>query len=170
MIAGVGAGWLQAEFEALGVPFEARGRLTDEAIDGLRELFAGRGELTSIPARAAIPIIVGGSSRAALKRAARLGDGWHPLNLVGEALAEGVANYREACQEPGRVFARVFPPGLEPGPERDVLMGDDPVATRDLLATMRAAGVDELVISWHDEEADLRDVLARWERFAAATA
>ena len=47
-------------------------------------------------------------------------------------------------------------------------MGDDPVATRELLAAMRAAGVDELVISWHDEEAELRDVLARWERFAAA--
>ena len=64
------------------------------------------------------------------------------------------------------MFARVFPPGLEPGPERDVLMGDDPVATRELLETMRAAGVDELVISWHDEETDLRDVLHRWERFA----
>ncbi len=170
LIAGVGAGWLRPEFEALGVPFEARGRLTDEAIVGLRELFAGRGELTSIPAREAIPIVVGGSSRAALKRAARLGDGWHPLNLVGDALAEGIATYREACTEPGRVFARVFPPGLDPGPERDVLMGDDPVATRELLATMRAAGVDELVISWHDEEADLRDVLSRWEGFAAATA
>lgn len=166
LIAGVGAGWLRPEFEALGAEFEARGRLTDEAIGGLRELFAGRGELTSIPARATIPIIVGGSSRAALKRAARLGDGWHPLNLVGEALAEGIASYREACAEPGRVFARLFPPGLEPGPERDVLMGDDPAATRELLETMRAAGVDELVISWHDEEADLRELLHRWERFA----
>ena len=45
-------------------------------------------------------------------------------------------------------------------------MGDDPVATRELLETMRADGVDELVISWHDEEADLREVLHRWERFA----
>ena len=55
VIAGVGAGWLRAEFDALGVPYDARGRLTDEAIGGLRELFAGRGGLTSIPARAGDP-------------------------------------------------------------------------------------------------------------------
>ena len=172
LIVAVGAGWLRAEFEALGVPFERRGRLTDEAIAGLRELWAGEGELTSLPARP-IPIVVGGSSRAALRRAARLGDGWHPLNLVGDALADGVAEYRSACAEagraPGPVLTRLFPPGLGPSAERDALMGDDdPAAVRETLAALRAAGTDELVISWHDEEADLADVIGRWERFAAA--
>ena len=115
MIAGVGAGWLRPEFEALGVEFEARGRLTDEAIDGLRELFAGRGELTSIPARASIPIIVGGSSRAALKRAARLGDGWHPLNLVGEARRRESRATARPAPSPAACSRVLFPPGLEPG-------------------------------------------------------
>jgi alkanesulfonate monooxygenase SsuD/methylene tetrahydromethanopterin reductase-like flavin-dependent oxidoreductase (luciferase family) len=163
-LAGVGAGWLREEFDALGVPFEERGRRTDEIIGELRELLAGGDTLTSLPA-AAIPILVGGSSRAARERAARLGDGWHPLNLVGPALADAVAAYRAACEGPGRVVARFFPPGLPPGRERDVLMGDDPGAIRDLLATLDA---DEVVISWHDEETDARDVLALWERFAAA--
>jgi probable F420-dependent oxidoreductase len=163
VIAGVGAGWLRAEFAALGIPFEERGRRTDETIRAVRDLWEGRGELTSIPERA-IPILVGGSSRAARERAARIGDGWHPLNLVGEALEDGVARYRQAGGE--HVVARVFPPGLEPGPERDVLMGDDPVAIRELLAAFGEAGVDELVISWHDEEVEVAEVLARWESFA----
>ena len=177
LIVGVGAGWLQAEFAALGVPFDERGRRTDEAIQALRDLWAGRGELTCLPAgaperRGSIPIVVGGSSGAAIRRAARIGDGWHPLNLVGTSLADGIAAYRAACADygrpVGRVLARVFPPGLTPGPEQRVLMGDDPVATRELLAALRAAGADELVISWHDSEVDLRAVLDRWERFAEA--
>ena len=177
LIVGVGAGWLRAEFAALGVPFDERGRRTDEAIGALRDLWAGRGELTCLPAgaperRGAIPILVGGSSGAALKRAARFGDGWHPLNLVGTSLSSAIARYRAACADygrpVGRVVARLFPPGLEPGPERRVLMGDDSVATRELLAAFTAAGTDELVISWHDADVDLRTVLGRWERFAEA--
>jgi alkanesulfonate monooxygenase SsuD/methylene tetrahydromethanopterin reductase-like flavin-dependent oxidoreductase (luciferase family) len=177
LIVGVGAGWLRAEFAALGVPFDERGLRTDEAIRALRDLWAGRGELTCLPAgaperRGAIPILVGGSSGAALKRAARIGDGWHPLNLVGTSLSDGIARYRAACADcgrpVGRVFARVFPPRLEPGPERRVLMGDDPIATRELLAAFKAAGTDELVLSWHDADVDLRTVLGRWERFSEA--
>jgi probable F420-dependent oxidoreductase len=177
LIVGVGAGWLRAEFAALGVPFGERARRTDEAIREIRELWAGRGELTSLPPGApgragAIPIVVGGSSGPALQRAARLGDGWHPLNLAGAALSGGISRYRAACAEHGRpvgpVLARLFPPGLEPGFERDALMGDDPVATREALAGLRAAGADELVISWHDTDVEPREILGRWERFAAA--
>src|SRR5687767_2352185 len=47
---GVGAGWLRAEFAALGVPFDERGRRTDEAIHAMRDLWAGHGELTCLPA------------------------------------------------------------------------------------------------------------------------
>jgi alkanesulfonate monooxygenase SsuD/methylene tetrahydromethanopterin reductase-like flavin-dependent oxidoreductase (luciferase family) len=50
LIVGVGAGWLRAEFAALGVPFDERGRRTDEAIRALRDLWEGRGELTCLPA------------------------------------------------------------------------------------------------------------------------
>jgi probable F420-dependent oxidoreductase len=178
LIVGVGAGWLRAEFAALGLPFEERARRTDETIGALRDHWTGRGELTSLPAgaperRGTIPIVVGGSSGAALKRAARIGDGCHPLNLVGASLSDGIARYRAACaaydRPVGRVVARVFPPGLDPGPERRVLMGDDAVATHELLAAFQAAGTDELVVSWHDTDVDVRTVLDRWERFAQAS-
>jgi probable F420-dependent oxidoreductase len=177
LVVAAGAGWLRPEFAALGVPFEERGRVTDATIRALRDLWAGRAELTSLPAGAAqragpIPILVGGSSAAARARAARLGDGWHPLNLLPAALAEQVPRYREACaaagRPPGRLVARVYPPGLDPGPERDALLGDDPAAVREQLAAFASSGADDLVVSWEEEGVALEDVLGRWERFAAA--
>jgi probable F420-dependent oxidoreductase len=84
---GVGSGWLREEFDALGVPFEERGSRFDEALDILRRAWSG-GELkhdgasyrfdrvlvTPEPIR--IPLILGGNTDRALRRAARLGDGW----------------------------------------------------------------------------------------------
>jgi probable F420-dependent oxidoreductase len=177
LVVGVGAGWLREELEALGVPFEHRGRVTDDTIRTLRKLWADRGELTSWPAGAAertgaIPILVGGSAPAARRRAAQLGDGWHPLNPLPAELAEAAADYRARCDElgraPGPVVARIFPPGLPAGPERDGLDGDDPAAARAQLDAYAAAGADEAVISWTEVGAAPDDVLRRWERFAGA--
>lgn len=83
-ILGVGAGHVAEEFEALGVPFERRGRITDESVTQIRAAFAdewGSGVLGQRPRPVqpgGPPIWVGGSSDAALRRAARLGDGWLP--------------------------------------------------------------------------------------------
>ncbi|MBA2278676.1 MAG: TIGR03619 family F420-dependent LLM class oxidoreductase, partial [Chloroflexia bacterium] len=103
LIVGVGVGWLAAEFEALGIPFAERGARTDEAMRTLRNLweterssFEGRWtryrDMSSYPKaspsrQGTIPLLVGGNTRAAIGRAARLGDGWHPLNLAPTALA-----------------------------------------------------------------------------------
>lgn len=87
---GLGVGWLAAEFDAVGAEFRNRGRRTDSIIEILRRLWAEEiidyqdeyyrfGPIRFNPKpfnRPAIPIHVGGSSRAALKRAGRLGDGW----------------------------------------------------------------------------------------------
>jgi probable F420-dependent oxidoreductase len=178
LIVGVGAGWLREELVALGVPFEERGRVTDEVIRTLRDLWSDRGELTSWPTGSeersgAIPILVGGSSPAAMRRAARLADGWHPLNLLPAQLGEAVVRYRELCaaagRPVGRVVARVFPPGLPAGAERDALLGDDADAASAQLAAYAAAGADDLVISWTEVGATRDVVVGRWERFARAT-
>jgi probable F420-dependent oxidoreductase len=177
LIVGVGAGWLREELAALGVPFEQRGSRTDDVIRTLRDLWSDRSELTSWPTGAAersgpIPILVGGSSPAAMRRAARLGDGWHPLNLLPGQLAAAVASYRDLCTREGRpwgrVVPRVFPPQLAAGPERDALLGDDPAAAAAQLHAYANAGADELVISWTEVDAGLREVLGRWEGFAEA--
>jgi probable F420-dependent oxidoreductase len=177
LVVGVGAGWLREELAALGVPFEQRGRVTDDTIRTLRELWSDRAELTSWPTGAAersgaIPILVGGSSPAAMRRAARLGDGWHPLGLLPAQLADAVAAYRELCarydRPPGRVVPRIFPPQLPPGPERDALLGDDAGAASAQLDAYAGAGADELVISWTEVGAGMDDVLGRWARFAEA--
>ena len=101
-ILGVGAGHVEAEFEALGVDFDARGRLLDETLEALRGAFDDKyvshsGEAFSYsdvgvgpaPVRE-LPIWVGGSGRAAWRRAGRLGDGYvpmgNPVNQYGEII------------------------------------------------------------------------------------
>lgn len=87
LVLGVGAGWQREEFDAVGSDFDRRGTLTSEAIDALRALWGpqpaehhGRvhdlGPLEMHPRPPVIPVIVGGGSDAALRRAARAGDGW----------------------------------------------------------------------------------------------
>jgi len=97
---GVGVGWLAEEFQALGAPdFARRGEVSDEWIEILKKLWtespvahAGRhyrfGPLRAEPKpvqRPHPPIWIGGHSRAALRRVARHGDGWHPIGTVATA-------------------------------------------------------------------------------------
>jgi probable F420-dependent oxidoreductase len=89
-ILGVGAGWLREEFEILGYDFDTRGPRSDEAIEVLRKCFAGgrlshEGRFFSFPEITmqptpdpSVPIYIGGDSRPALRRAARVGDGILP--------------------------------------------------------------------------------------------
>lgn len=94
LLLGVGVGYQKEEFDAVGAPFGERGALTDEAIETLREIWAGgaitrKGRHFDAPGNESRPlptppppIWVGGGSDAALARAARLGDGWAPYFLV----------------------------------------------------------------------------------------
>jgi probable F420-dependent oxidoreductase len=84
---GVGSGWLREEFDALGVPFDERGARFDETLAILRAAWAG-GELKHdgacyrfdrvlvTPDPIGVPLILGGNTERALRRAARVGDGW----------------------------------------------------------------------------------------------
>jgi alkanesulfonate monooxygenase SsuD/methylene tetrahydromethanopterin reductase-like flavin-dependent oxidoreductase (luciferase family) len=74
LVLGVGVGWARQEFDALGVQFTARGKLTDEYLAALHDQWRAQD--------APVPIWVGGNSDAAIRRAVRFGDTWHPLGLT----------------------------------------------------------------------------------------
>jgi probable F420-dependent oxidoreductase len=115
VILGAGVGILRGEFEALEVPYAARGAITDEYLRAFRELWHAsqpsfRGEHVRFGAlrfspqpvqRPSIPIWIGGNSGRARRRAAELGDGWHPFGAGLEEFARGVANVRELRTQRG---------------------------------------------------------------------
>jgi probable F420-dependent oxidoreductase len=95
VLLGIGVGWMEEEFRALNAPFKARGRATDEYIGAMRELWSAEkpnfhGEFINFdgahcqpqPPNKSVPIIVGGHSKAAARRAGRLGDGFFPARGV----------------------------------------------------------------------------------------
>ena len=97
MIVGAGVGWMKEEFETIRTePYAERGKVTDEYIAAFRELwtsdnpsFSGKycsfSNIIFLPKpvqKPTIPIWIGGHSKQAIRRAARLGDGWHPIGGV----------------------------------------------------------------------------------------
>ncbi|MGW3283558.1 LLM class F420-dependent oxidoreductase [Streptomyces sp. NPDC001002] len=115
LILGVGAGHVREEFEALGVDFDRRGPVLDECVDALREAlgpeefpehhgklydFEGLGQRPR-PAQARVPLWVGGSSPAAVRRAALKGDGWLPQGDPRDRLPAQFARIRELRERAG---------------------------------------------------------------------
>ena len=100
-ILGIGVGWLEEEFDALGIPFQTRASRTRETVEAMRQLwspgaksFEGKhfqwGEVESNPKpvqEGGVPIVVGGHTEIAAKRAARYGDGFFPAMVSEEQLA-----------------------------------------------------------------------------------
>jgi probable F420-dependent oxidoreductase len=112
---GLGVGWLKEEFDALGVPWERRGARNDEYIAAMRALWAGphaefHGEFVDFPpvtcsprpVQASIPILVGGDTDVAIRRAARLADGYFPGEGDAERLAGLIGRVRAATEQEGR--------------------------------------------------------------------
>jgi probable F420-dependent oxidoreductase len=112
---GVGVGWLREEFEAIGVAFEERASRTEEAIAAMRTLwreesptFEGThyrfhdARMWPKPAQGVVPIVIGGHTPAAARRAGRLGDGYFPVTAQPEDMAALIATMRQAAEEAGR--------------------------------------------------------------------
>jgi probable F420-dependent oxidoreductase len=131
---GCGAGWIREEFDALGVDFKTRGRRMDEMIPALRALWRGGpvehhgdffdfGPLEMSPAPSGpIPLYVGGLAPAALRRAARLGDGWIGTGHAPEEVPPLLERLRILRREAGRQadpFETIVP--LSVPPELDLL-------------------------------------------------
>lgn len=194
---GVGVGWLREEFQALGAPdFDRRGAVSDEYLRIFKVLwtqspasFAGKfyrfEAVRCLPQpvqKPHPPIWIGGHSRAALRRVARFGDGWHPVGanpavpltpaelrpLLDELhrLTEGegrdpsalTISYKAPVYDAGR-------PGAEAsGAERRPFSGNAERVAEDI-ATYARLGVRELIFDFRSET--LAESLERMERFAA---
>jgi probable F420-dependent oxidoreductase len=117
VIAGVGVGWSEGEFDALGFSFADRGERTDEIVQAWRVVwsedpasFAGRSvsftDLRVLPKPAhQIPIWIGGSGPRARRRAVELGDGYHLIGVTPDEAREPVAEVRSGRPEPGFVVS-----------------------------------------------------------------
>jgi probable F420-dependent oxidoreductase len=145
---GVGVGWSAEEFAALGVPFARRGRRTEEYLAAMRTLWAEdpasfAGEFTRFdairvnpkPLRGGrLPVVVGGNSDAALRRAVTLADGWYGFNVPAADVPARIAVLADECARHGRAFDELTVA---------VALSD---GTPEHLPALGAAGVTELVV------------------------
>jgi probable F420-dependent oxidoreductase len=154
MILGVGVGWLEEEFEALGIPFHTRGRYTDEAMQAMRALWAEddasyAGELINFrkvncnpkPVNGAVPFVIGGHSKYAARRAGRYGDGYFPATGMQTDFRPVVELAREeavkAGRDPNALEISAGCPDALPG------SGKDPL---EAIAIRKQIGVDRVVL------------------------
>jgi probable F420-dependent oxidoreductase len=105
LVLGVGVGWAVQEFDALGVPFRQRGKLTDDYLQLVRAAWENDQDYRA----GRIPIWVGGNSEAGLRRAVRLGDAWHPLRFTMPWLRGAAARLTELADGQQRPVPSLVP-------------------------------------------------------------
>jgi probable F420-dependent oxidoreductase len=161
-ILGVGAGHVEEEFDALGVSFADRGRLTDIAIDEVRVALGdewGAGDLGQRPRPVqpgGPPIWVGGSSPAAMRRAAQRGDGWLPQGLPKEGMKAALARIHELRAAAGRNGPFTIGAFGPPGPPEKVAAS---------IPYFEDLGVDQVQVRFPSISCD--DLVDQIERFSA---
>ncbi len=115
---GAGIGWLQEEFDAMGVPFERRGARFDDYVQAMRKVWSGevvehQSEFLNwsgfqsypLPAQqGGVPIVIGGSKGKAFQRIARYGDGWFSPTNQADEMAPMLNDLKQACEAEGRDF------------------------------------------------------------------
>ncbi|MDG1464552.1 MAG: LLM class F420-dependent oxidoreductase [Acidimicrobiales bacterium] len=158
---GIGVGWLREEFDALGIPWERRGARTDEYVAAMRTLWSGNsvsfdGDFVSFsgvssnpkPVNGSVPIVIGGHSDAAARRAGRLGDGFWPGKGDLDHLLDVMRREAEAHDRD--------PDAIEVTWAGDLTAGEDPVAAA---AALDAKGVSRVIVPsflfWRDPEGSL---------------
>jgi len=149
LLLGIGIGWLREEFDALGIPWERRAQRTREYIEAMRCVwgdgrsysaefvnFEGALSYPKPVGGARLPIIVGGQTEAALKRAAAYGNGWCGFNLTSAETTQAIGRLRELLDSNGRT-SESFEFSVSPTAD----------ATPDDLKRYRDAGIDELYLT-----------------------
>lgn len=151
VLLGVGAGWLEEEFDALGVPFAGRGRRLDVYLDTMRALwsqdrvtldneFVSYRNAISLPkpVNRSVPVIIGGHTEAAARRAGRIGDGFFPGRGSPQRMAELLVVMRRAAEEAGR-----DPDAIEVTAGTLGVLGDDPLGA---VAELVEVGVHRVAV------------------------
>ena len=144
LLLGVGIGWMEAEFRALGIERRHRGRLSDETLAFIHECFendivtANGQPFLFRPRPARPPVYVGGAAPHALERAASYGDGWLPIGMTAERLPGARAEYAEICEAAGRETGEVVVMGSLPL--------EDPGSAAEILHGFREGGASRFVL------------------------
>ncbi len=151
VLLGVGAGWLEEEFDALNVPFAGRGKRLDAYVAAMRALWTGEPvdlddgyqvwkQALSLPTptNGSVPIVVGGHTEVAARRAGRLGDGFFPGKGSPQQIAHLIEVMGQTAQDHGR-----DPSAIEVTAGTAAIGGDDPIGA---VEEMAAIGVHRLVV------------------------
>lgn len=149
---GIGVGWLEEEFKALGLPFAERGKRTDDYVAAMRALwtqdkashagpFANFEDSIQRPQpvqSGGVPIVVGGHSKAAARRAGRLGDGFFPISASEEELVGLLELMKETATANGRDGDAITVTVGSWSPKRDSL---------DKVRELEELGVSRLIVA-----------------------
>ncbi|MFC4594719.1 TIGR03619 family F420-dependent LLM class oxidoreductase [Sphingobium tyrosinilyticum] len=167
---GAGVGWMREEYEALGVPFAARGQRTDEYLEIIKSLLSGKsdgfhgscidfpgGHIHPLPVQKPHPpIIIGGETQAALRRIAKYGDGFHINWKTLAQLERLLGDLAVHMADNGRVVSSLY---------KQLAATDIALvrAAKNDLADYAALGVDEIIFSpKHDSPADGIEAVKRF--------
>ena len=189
VVLGVGVGALAEEFQALGIPLRQRGSLTDENIAVMKELWTGahpsyqsrRWNFSDVRfspkplQKPYIPLWIGGASPAAIRRAATMGDGWHPTGLSPEEFSLGRQEIGQLATEANRdpesiAMSLRVEVEVHGGPSsaraagRTRLPGDDLEEVGAALEAYRTAGVEHPVLALNS--GDIPAITRLMERIA----
>lgn len=187
-ILGVGVGWAKEEFEALGVPFQQRGAMANDYLRALKAVwssdvssYSGRFVRFENVHRAAVPIRsphppiwVGGSSEAAMRRAVRFGNGWHPIQVRVSQMRDCLLPRLRSIAEAEKVAVPDFCPRIKllltdsPLPEDQRYAGQGTLdQVRSDVAALQEMGAAYLLLDPYQEKvASIRNHESGWRMLA----
>jgi probable F420-dependent oxidoreductase len=182
LLLGVGVGVIEQELNAMGSPYAERGAITDETIDILKRLwtedepshqgkryqFSGMKFSPKPVQKPHIPLIIGGVSRSAIRRAARVGNGWHPTAMPPEELRDAMHDLAQETRAAGRSEAEVpvsISLPMQGGRAGRYTLGTEPAEMVEKLQAFQRLGVHTVVVSPYSGDAQAMErgleVLAR---------
>jgi len=178
LMLGVGVGVIEEELEAMGSPYAERGAISDEMLavmielwtkedpvfDGKYTQFSGMKFTPKPVQKPHIPIIIGGTSRAAIRRAARVGTVWHPTALAPDTLAEGMDYLKEqaikAGRDPSEIGVSVSAAMGDTHNHNRYSLGEEPEEIIERSLKYAEMGLERLVVSPNTRDQDqLRPIM-----------